>query len=78
MQPLFITGLPEIAVPYELPKSTVTARVVVGDDGVPTSQRAFSGYELLFEHVERALRDARFPAKGAAYSVDVAVEVIPS
>lgn len=78
MQPLFITGLPEIAVPYELPKSTVTARVVVGDDGVPTSQRAFAGYELLFEHVERALRDARFPAKGAAYSVDVAVEVIPS
>ncbi len=78
MKPLFITGLPEIAVPYELPKSIVTARVVVGDDGVPTSQKAYAGYELLFEHVERALRDARFPAKGGAYSVDVAVEVVPA
>lgn len=78
MKPLFITGLPDIAVPYELPKSNVTARVVVGDDGVPTSQKAFSGYELLFEHVERALRDARFPAKGGAYTVDVVVEVVPT
>jgi hypothetical protein len=78
MKPLFITGLPDIAKPYELPKSTVQARVVVGDDGVPTAQRAFAGYELLFEHVERALRDARFPAKGSAYSVDVAVEIVPS
>jgi hypothetical protein len=78
MKPLFITGLPEIAVPYELPKSTVKARVVVGADGVPTAQRAFEGYELLFEHVERALRDARFPAREGAYSVDVAVEVVPA
>ena len=78
MKPLFITGLPEIAVPYELPKSTVKARVVVGADGVPTSQRAFEGYELLFEHVERALRDARFPVREAAYTVDVGVEIVPS
>jgi len=78
MKPLFITGLPEIAVPYELPKSVVKARVTVGDDGVPTAQRAYEGYELLFEHVERAVRDARFPAKGSAYAVDVSVEVVPT
>lgn len=75
MKPLFIVGFPQIAQPYDLPTSKVMARVVVDADGTPTSQAAYRGYEALLEHVERGLRDARFPARGAPYAVDLEVEV---
>lgn len=75
MDPLFVTGFPDIAVIYELPTSKVKSRVEVGSDGAPTSSRAYAGYEVLAEHVERALKGAKFPAKGSAYAVDVEVEV---
>jgi hypothetical protein len=77
MQPLFIQGQPEIALPYELPKSSVTARVVVDTDGHASSVTTYVGYEALAEHVQRALTSAKFPAKSAAYAVDVPVEVRP-
>ena len=75
MLPLFITGLPEIALPYELPTSMVKSRVVVGGDGAPTSAVPYQGYEILSEHVERALKVAKFPAKGSVYTVDVEIEL---
>lgn len=75
MLPLFITGMPEIAVPYELPTSMVKSRVVVGGDGQTTSAVPYQGYEILSEHVERALKAAKFPAKGTPYTVDVEIEL---
>ncbi len=75
MSPLFIVGYPQIAQPYELPTSVVTARVVVDAEGVPTSFKAVRGYEALLEHVERGLKDARFPKRGGTYVVDLDVEV---
>ncbi len=75
MSPLFIVGYPQVAVPYELPTSLVGARVVVDAEGVPSSFKAFRGYEALLEHVERGLKDARFPKRGGTYVVDVDVEV---
>lgn len=77
MAPLFILGLPDLAVPYEIPKSTVRARVIVGPEGRPTSVTPFEGYEVLSEHVQRALATAKFPVKAAPYAVDVDVEVRP-
>ncbi|MSQ03308.1 MAG: hypothetical protein EXR71_15685 [Myxococcales bacterium] len=75
MSPLFIVGYPQIAVPYELPTSVVGARVVVDAEGVPTSFKAVRGYEVLLEHVERGLKEARFPKRGGTYVVDLDVEV---
>lgn len=40
-----------------------------------TSAVPFQGYEILSEHVERALKVAKFPAKGSAYTVDVEIEL---
>lgn len=75
MKPLFIVGFPQIAGPYELPTSTVRARVVVDAEGVPTAYTAYQGYEVLLDHVERGLKDARFPKRGGPYAVDLDVEV---
>ncbi len=75
MQPLFIVGYPQVAQPYDLPTSQVRARVVVDADGVPQQFQAYQGYELLFEHVERGLKDARFPKRSGPYAIDLDVEV---
>lgn len=77
MQPLFVTGMPEAAKPLDLPTTKVTARVVVGADGKPTSVTATKGYQVLATPTEDALRGAAFPARGAPYAVDVDVEWRP-
>jgi hypothetical protein len=77
MNPLFIEGMPQVAEGYELPRSTVKARAVVGKDGHVESVKAFAGYELLAEHVERGLSTVVFPNKGMMYAVDCEVEVRP-
>jgi hypothetical protein len=77
MAPLFVAGLPAAAKELGLPKSTVTARVFVGADGVPTSVKAARGYATLAAPTEEALMAARFPVRPAAYAVDVDVEWRP-
>lgn len=78
MQPLFVAGMPEAAKPLDLPLTKVTARVVVGADGKATEVKATKGYEALAAPTEDALRGAAFPARGAAYAVDVDVEWRPA
>lgn len=75
MAPLFIQGQPEIAFPYELPTSTVRARIQIDAEGRVLSVAPFEGYAVLGEHVQRALNSAKFPVRGGPYAVDVAVEV---
>lgn len=77
MEPLFIQGMPQVAQGYELPVSTTQAFVVVNTDGKAEKVTYYAGYELLAEHVERGLMQARFPVKDHFYAVDVAVQVRP-
>lgn len=77
MDPLFLKGFPQVAQGYDLPVSTVRALVVVNTDGRAEKVTVYQGYELLVEHVERGLQQAKFPVKDHFYAVDVAVEVRP-
>jgi hypothetical protein len=77
MAQLFVAGLPAAAQELGLPKSVVSARVVVGADGIPTSVKAWRGYAALATATETALTAAKFPAKGTPYVVDVELEWRP-
>lgn len=77
MQPLFVQGMPEGAKELGFPKTPVTARVLVGPDGKPTSVKATKGYAALAVSTQNALENATFPSRGAAYAVDVDVEWRP-
>lgn len=78
MNPLYVEGHPEGARSLQLGKTKVKARVVVGADGLTSSAKAFEGYAALGPATEAALGAARFPARGAAYTVDVEVEWRPT
>lgn len=76
MQPLFLVTPLELK-GLGIPKHTEKALVLVNGDGSVASATVYSGYEVLAEHVQNALKAAHFTAAGKAYAVDCDVEIRP-